>query len=110
MGVYRKSLDQPEAVEEYDGDGTAEAVQIGDNVVWRSRLKPGWSWDKNARPRMDGMAFCPAFHHEYVVQGSIVYRMQDGSSVTCKAGDFVIIEPGHAGEVVGEEVCITLDW
>ena len=40
MGVYRKSLDEPEATEEYDEDGWAEAVQIGESVVWRSRL-PG---------------------------------------------------------------------
>jgi hypothetical protein len=109
MGVYRKSLDEPEVTEEYDGDGVAEAVQIGDSVVWRSRLKPGWSWDKNAKPRM-GMDFCPAFHHEYVVAGQIVYRMKDGSSVEAKAGDFVIIEPGHAGEVTGTETCVLIDW
>ena len=110
MGVYRKSLDEPEATEEYDGDGVAGAVQIGDNVLWRSRLKPGWSWAKNAKPRMDGMDFCPAFHHEYIVQGTIVYRMKDGSSVECNAGDYVIIEPGHAGEVIGTQECITIDW
>lgn len=109
MGVYRKSLDDPEAIEEYDGDGVAEAVQIGDNVVWRSTLKPGWSWKKNAEPRT-GMEYCPGFHHEYIVQGQIVYRMQDGTSVTCRAGDFVIIEPGHAGEVTGTKDCITIDW
>ena len=84
-------------------------VQIGDNVVWRSVLKPGWSWTKNAEPR-EGMDFCPAFHHEYVVQGTIVYRMRDGTSVECKQGDFVIIEPGHAGEVTGKEDCILIDW
>jgi hypothetical protein len=109
MGVYRKSLDEPEASEEYDGDGVAEAVQIGESVVWRSRLKPGWSWNKNARPRM-GMDFCPSFHHEYVVAGSIVYRMKDGSSVECRPGDFVIIEPGHAGEVTSTEECVLIDW
>ena len=110
MGVYRKSLDDPEAMEEYDGDGVAEAVQIGDTVVWRSTLKPGWSLDKNAKERMGGLEFCPAFHNEYVVQGSITYRMQDGTSVHCREGDFVIIEPGHAGEVQGTKECITLDW
>ncbi len=109
MGVYRKSLDEPEATEEYDGDGEAEAVQIGDSVVWRSRLKPGWSWTKNAEPRT-GMDFCPASHHEYVVQGTIVYRMRDGSKVECNAGDFAIIEPGHAGEVTGKQECILIDW
>jgi len=109
MAVYVKSLDQPEASEEYDGDGTAEAVKIGDSVVWRSRLKPGWSWERNAKPRM-GLDFCPSSHREYVVAGRIVYRLEDGSSVEGKAGDHLVIEPGHAAEVLGDEECILIDW
>lgn len=109
MAVHRKSLDEPDATEEYGADGDAEAVQIGDWVVWRSRLKPGWSWDKNAKPKM-GMDFCPAYHNEYVISGAIVYRMVDGSQVEGRAGDFLIIEPGHAGEVVGDELCVLIDW
>ena len=62
-----------------------------------------------AKPRM-GMDYCPAFHHEYVVSGRIIYRMADGSAVEAKAGDHVIIEPGHAGEVVGDELCVLVDW
>ena len=108
MAVYRKSFDQPDGVEEYE-DGDAEGVQIGDTVVWRSRLKPGWSWVKDAKPK-NGLDFCPASHHEYVVQGRIVYRMRDGSEVEGKAGDFLVIEPGHSGEVVGDELCILIDW
>jgi hypothetical protein len=110
MAVYRKSLDEPEATEEYDGDGEAEAVQIGDYAVWRSRLKPGWSWAKNAKPRMNGLDYCPASHFEYVVHGRIVYHNQDGTTTEGRAGDFLVIEPGHAGEVVGDEVCVLIDW
>ena len=109
MAVYRKSLDQPEATEVYDDDGQAEAVQIGDSVVWRSRLKPGWSWVKNAKPRT-GRDYCPSFHREYVVSGRIRYRMEDGSSVEAKAGDHLVIEPGHAAEVLGDEECVLIDW
>jgi hypothetical protein len=109
MAVHRKSLDQPDAVEEYGSDGDAEAVQIGEAVVWRSRLKPGWSWTKDAKPK-NGLDYCPSDHFEYVVQGRIVYRMRDGSEVEGRAGDFLVIEPGHAGEVVGDELCILIDW
>ena len=109
MAVYAKSLDQPEATEEYDGDGMAGAVQIGDSVVWRSRLKPGWSWEKNAKPRV-GADFCPAFHREYVISGRILYRLADGTEVEGKPGDHLIIEPGHAAEVVGDEECVLIDW
>ena len=109
MAVFRKSLDEPDAVEEYGDDGEAEGVQVGDVVVWRSRLKPGWSWLKDAKPKT-GVDFCPAYHNEYVVQGRIIYRLTNGTSVEGKAGDFLVIEPGHAGEVVGDELCILIDW
>jgi len=109
MAVYKKSFDEPDATEEYNGDGEAEGVQVGETVVWRSVLKPGWSWLKNAKPRT-GVDFCPAYHNEYVVQGRIVYRLTNGTSVEGKAGDFLVIEPGHQGEVVGEEDCILIDW
>jgi hypothetical protein len=109
MAVYRKSLDEPDGTEEYGEDGEAGAVQIGDVVVWRSRLKPGWSWAKNAMPKT-GMAYCPSDHFEYVVSGRIVYRTADGTEVEGRAGDFLVIEPGHAGEVVGDEVCVLIDW
>jgi hypothetical protein len=109
MAVYVKSLDQPEATEEYDGDGVAEAVQIGNSVVWRSRLKPGWSWAKNAKPRT-GADFCGSFHREYVVSGAILYHLEDGSTVEGKAGDHLVIEPGHAAEVIGDEECVTIDF
>ena len=108
MAIYKKSLDDPDATEEYI-HGEAEAVQVGDNVVWRSRLKPGWSWLTDVKPR-NGMDFCPADHREYVVSGRIRYHMSDGSSVEGGAGDHLVIEPGHQGEVIGDEECVLIDW
>ncbi|MGI8929223.1 MAG: cupin [Candidatus Limnocylindrales bacterium] len=109
MAVHRKSLDEPEGVEEYGDDGIAQAVQIGNVAVWRSRLKPGWSWVKDAMPKT-GVPFCPSDHFEYSVSGRIVYHLVDGSQVEGRAGDFLVIEPGHAGEVVGDEDCVMIDW
>jgi hypothetical protein len=109
MAIYRKSLDDPDASEEYGDQGDAEAVQVVDSVVWRSRLKPGWSWERNVKPR-NGLAACPADHREYVVAGKIRYRMLDGSVVEAQAGDHLVIEPGHIGEVIGDEECVLIDW
>jgi hypothetical protein len=86
-----------------------QMVQIGEAGVMRSILHPGWSWERNAKP-FAGEDFCPMFHQEYVVSGRILYRLTDGSSVEAKQGDFLIIEPGHAGEVQGDQDCILIDW
>jgi hypothetical protein len=109
MAVYVKSLDDPDATDEYGEQGDSQGVQVQDSVVWRSNLKPGWSWDRNVKPN-NGMAFCPMSHREYVLAGRIRYRLSDGSTVEAKAGDHLVIEPGHNGEVVGDETCVLLDW
>ena len=109
MAIHRKSFEAPDSAEDYDGDGVAEFVQIGETQVMRSTLKPGWSWERNAKPYV-GADFCPMYHNEYVVSGRILYRLKDGSSVEARQGDFLIIEPGHAGEVQGDEACVIVDW
>lgn len=109
MAIYKKSLDNPDGSDDYGADGDSQGVQIGESIVWRSRLKPGWSWDKNVKPH-NGMDFCPMDHREYVVAGRIRYRLRDGSVVEASAGDHLVIEPGHNGEVIGDEVCVLIDW
>jgi hypothetical protein len=109
MAVHVKSLDQPDATEEYGEQGDAQGVMVAGNIVWRSVLKPGWSWERNAQPKT-GLEFCPNSHREYVVAGRIRYRNQDGSVVEAGAGDFLVIEPGHAAEVLGDQACVLIDW
>jgi hypothetical protein len=33
-----------------------------------------------------------------------------GGVVEAKAGDHLVIEPGHIGEVIGDETCVLIDW
>ena len=109
-GITRKSLDRPEHRADFGAHGEGAAVAVGDAVVWRSRLRPGWSWDEDIQPSTDGLRSCPLYHHEYVVAGSIRYLMEDGSETVAVAGDFLLIEPGHRAWVVGEEACELIDW
>jgi hypothetical protein len=108
-GITVRSLDDPDDVIDYDGYGEAQAVAIGDSVVWRSTLRSGWSWERNVKP-YSGSAYCPMHHREYVISGRIRYRMADGTVAEGGPGDHLVISPGHAAEVVGEEACVLLDW
>lgn len=108
-GITVRSLDEPDEVIDYDGDGEAQGVAVDDSVVWRSTLRPGWSWERNAKPYA-GTDFCPMYHREYVISGRIRYRMADGTEAEGGPGDHLVIEPGHAAEVVGEEPCVLIDW
>lgn len=108
-GIVRKSLEEPERAMEFK-HGRAAAVQIGDEVVWRSELGPGWNWDEDLEPWAGGATSCPYTHREYVVQGRIRYLMTDGTEESGVAGDFLFIPPGHRAWVVGEETCVLVDW
>ena len=109
MAIYKKSLDQPDATDDFGSDGDSQGVQVGESVLWRSRLEPGWSWDKNVKP-LSGMDACPMHHREYVVAGRVRYHLSDGSTIEAQAGDHLVIEPGHRAEVIGTETCILIDW
>ena len=46
MPVQVKRFDEPDDVYAFgDGKSAADFVTIGERMVVRSRLAPGWSWD-----------------------------------------------------------------
>jgi hypothetical protein len=109
--VQAKSFDQPDEVFEFDdGKSRGEFVTINDNLIVRSRLAPGWSWDEFVKPMTDGWTTCPEHHQEYVIAGQIKYLMEDGSETTVGPGTYVDIPPGHRAWVEGDEECVLLDW
>ena len=108
----RKNFDQPDEVEDYGEQGFSHRITLGvaeDSTVWRSALKPGWSWLRNIKPNVP-FERCPMHHREYVESGRIRYVFDDGSDVIGEPGDHLLIEPGHLAEVVGDEDCILIDW
>jgi hypothetical protein len=109
-GITIKSLDEPDETIDFGAHGRADGVSIGDSEVWRSVLQPGWSWDEDLKPLAEGHESCPLTHREYVVSGRIRYITDDGTEVTGKPGDHLVIEPGHRASVVGDEPCVLIDW
>ena len=111
-GIERKNFSEPDEIEEYGEQGFSHRVTLGiaeDSTVWRSNLRPGWSWLRNIKPTVP-FERCPMHHREYVIAGRIRYVMDDGTEVVGEPGDHLLIEPGHLAEVVGDEVCILIDW
>jgi hypothetical protein len=108
-GIVRKSLERPDAALEFV-HGRAVAVQVGDEMIWRSELGPGWNWDQDLEPYAGGAKSCPLTHREYVIQGRIRYLMEDGTEEIASTGDFLVIQPGHRAWVLGDETCVLIDW
>ena len=115
--IERRSLSQPDERADYGAQGSAAKITIGmagvgigsESTVWLSTLGPGWSWLRNIKPNVL-FESCPLHHREYVISGHIRYTLDDGSAVDAGPGDHLVIEPGHLAEVVGDEVCVLLDW
>ena len=108
-GIAKNNEQTPDDVLEMK-HGRSHLFHFGDEEAWWSELQPGWNWDEDLEPYAEGAKSCPLTHREYVVSGSIRYLMEDGTEVVASAGDFLFIEPGHRGWVVGDEPCVLVDW
>lgn len=108
-GIIRRTFDEPDETITFE-HGEASRVQAGESAVWRSVLRPGWSWDSDVKTMAGGLAACPMTHREYVIAGRIRYRMTDGTGVEGAPGDHLFIPPGHNAWVVGDEDCVLIDW
>ena len=116
-GIESRNVGQPDEVSDYGEHGDSAKVTLGiagfglgsESTIWLSRLRPGWSWQRNIRPEVD-FEDCPLHHREYVISGRIRYTMEDATVVDAGPGDHLLIDPGHLAEVVGDEDCVVLDW
>jgi hypothetical protein len=116
-GIEQKSVHEPDDRIDWGDQGSAARVTVGatgfgigsESTVWLSRLRPGWSWQRNIRPSVP-FESCPLHHREYVISGTIRYALDDGTTVEARPGDHLMIDPGHQAEVIGDEECVLLDW
>jgi len=107
--ITRKAFGEPDDVLPFV-HGRSVIVTLGPEEVWRSELEPGWNWDEDLKPYAEGATSCPMTHREYVVEGRILYRMEDGTEVHATPGDVLFIPPGHRAWVEGDERCVLIDW
>jgi hypothetical protein len=109
--VEVKRFDEPDDTWEFGERGRSEIVRLGDVMVVRSILEPGWNWVDDIKPQAEGLENCPLHHREYVVAGRIRYEVvETGESVEAGAGSYLDIQPGHLASVVGDETCVLVDF
>ena len=108
MDAIVKSLDRPDERPELP-KGRAELVHLGNFIVVRGQLEPGWRWSNDWRPIM-GTTSCQVPHTGFVLSGRWHFEMDDGAAFDLAPGDAYSIPPGHDAWVVGDEPVRTLDW
>ena len=86
-----------------------ELVKLGDNVVGRATLEPGWSWEKCVKPAVKTDS-CKMLHTHYMISGRMKIIMNDGTEEEFGPGETAYIPPGHNSMVVGNEPVVLVDF
>jgi cupin domain len=104
-----KNFDSPDEVRPFEGNGQAEVLNIGGQVVGKATFEPGWKWSENVKP-IAGTDSCQVSHLGYVISGRMRVFMDDGTEKEIGPGDVMAIPPGHDAETIGDEACVSLDF
>ncbi len=89
--------------------GSASSVRIGEMVVGRLVLEPGWRWSKHVRP-IAGTTSCQFHHVGLTLSGAMDGRMDDGTEFEVRPGDIFDVPPGHDNWVIGDEPMVSVVW
>ena len=103
-----KDFAKPDEVRTFNR-GRVELVNIGEGVVGRLTLQPGWRWANDVKP-LAGTNWCEAPHFQYQVSGRLHILMQDGTEFESGPGEVLNLPSGHDAWVVGEEPVVLVDW
>lgn len=99
--LKKKGFDAPDHTHAWEGRLT-ESIELGDLVLVRVTMQPGWRWSKDARDR-EGTELCERLHVGYQLSGRHHILMADGSELDVGPGDFYLAPPGHDDWTVGDE-------
>jgi class 3 adenylate cyclase len=104
----RKSLDLPDE-ERKIPNGKVEVWNLGDFVIGRATMNPGWRWSTDVKP-IAGTEWCEYHHLGIMLSGEMHFVTADGMEMELKAGHVYEILPGHDAWVVGEEPVVQYDF
>jgi ethanolamine utilization protein EutQ (cupin superfamily) len=102
-------------------DANVEVVSIG-RISKRVAKLDGLSvtlvtFGKGASVAEDAVAkgfldtdMCELAHVGYVLQGALGVRQRDGAEDVFKAGDILLLPPGHEAWTVGDEDCVFVEF
>ncbi len=108
MAYERKDFSQPDEVRTFD-KGRLELVNVGNGVVGRLVLEPGWRWSESVKP-LAGTDWCEAPHFQYHAAGRLRIIPADGEEFEAGPGEVTSLPSGHDAYVVGDDPVIVVDF
>ncbi|OGH44530.1 MAG: hypothetical protein A3I49_01460 [Candidatus Levybacteria bacterium RIFCSPLOWO2_02_FULL_37_11] len=89
-------------------DGSKRSVVILDSVaIGKGEYLPGWRWSKHVGPQTGKPSEA---HIGLVISGQFVIKAPDGKETTVGPGDAFESGPNHDAWVLGDKLCIALDF
>jgi hypothetical protein len=104
-----KNFDHPDEVLKLDRCLLELMWVAGGACIGRVTLEPGWRWSESVKP-ISKTDLCQTSHFQYIISGNLGIRMEDGIQKECRAGDIVILPPGHDAWVVGNKPVVMIDF
>ena len=110
MNMSDPLLSPMKADEHREVGGVLVDVGLAGNVrVKRMIYAPGFTWASNLSETI-GSKLCMHAHVGFMARGQINVRFADGCVEEYKAPQFVAVEPGHEGWVVGDEPAVLIEF
>ena len=91
------------------GGVQVDIAKTGNVRVKRMIYPVGFNWASNLKNTV-GTELCMHAHVGFMAQGQINVRFKDGCVVEYKTPQFVAVEPGHEGWVVGDEPAVLIEF
>jgi hypothetical protein len=108
MNLELINLESPTEVRTFE-KGRFEVYRVGPMTLGRATYEPGWKWSEHVGAP-SGQESCQVEHVGLVLSGAAVAKMDDGTEVMMRAGDFFYVPPGHDSWVVGDEPYVSLHF
>lgn len=103
-----RSFDAPNEHRQFEL-GVLDLITVGALTLGRESLEPGWRWSTHVMP-IDGTERCEFRHVGYQVSGRWICEDRDGTQIEIGPGDVYDTPPGHDAWVIGDEVCVCIDF
>ena len=91
------------------GGVQVDIARAGNVRVKRMIYPPGFQWATHLSAVM-GSKLCMHADVGFMARGQVNVRFADGCVVEYKAPQFVAVEPGHEGWVVGDEPAVLIEF
>lgn len=106
--MQRKSLDLPDETRMLP-NGRTDIWNLGDFVVGRITVEPGWKWSKDVKP-IAQTEWCEYHHLGLMIEGTMHYTTPDGLEMEVGPGMVYEILPGHDAWCVGDTAAVSYDF